>query len=162
MVHHYKQYSQFNWLQKYLQIGYLSKKKKKFKNYQIGWAVAPWHSTCLGCIRPWVPSSKTLGRNYHVIQQFHFGVGVPKRSAIRILKRYFYLCIINTIHRGISHDCQKRNQAKHTSTDEWTVCTKQKNNPIEKHNEYSKCEAATNPDCLAETKTKVLHARSTY
>lgn len=34
---------------------------------------------------------KTLGRNYHVIQQFHFGAGVPKISAIRVLKRYFYL-----------------------------------------------------------------------
>lgn len=34
---------------------------------------------------------KTLGRNYHVIQQFHFGAGVPKISAIRVLKRYFHL-----------------------------------------------------------------------
>lgn len=47
------------------------------------------------------------------------------------LKEIFLpLCIINTIHRGISHDYQKGNQAKHTEqcVHKYTVCMKQKKN----------------------------------
>lgn len=88
MVHHYKHYRQFNWLRKYLQIGCLSKKKVQELPNRLGCSSVAQHLSrmykALGSI------IKTLGRNYHVIQQFHFWVGVPKRSKSRDLKRYFY------------------------------------------------------------------------
>lgn len=120
--------------------------KRKFKNYQIGWAVAQWYSTCLGC--------KALGsiiRNTR--KKLSCGPEIPLLGMCsqevwnQGLKEVFlHLCIINIIHRSIIHDCPKGNQAKCTSTDEWTQCTKhKKNNAIKKHSKYSKREAAANP-----------------
>lgn len=43
IVRHYNHYGQCGLLRKYLQRMSL---KRTFKNYQMGWAVAQWYSTC--------------------------------------------------------------------------------------------------------------------
>lgn len=51
IVHHYNHYSQHGLLRKYLHRMSL---RRKFEAYRMGWAVAQWYSTSLGCIRPLV------------------------------------------------------------------------------------------------------------
>lgn len=127
MVHHYKHYSQFNWLQKYLQIGYLSNKKVQELSNRLSCSSMAQHLSrmykAMGSI------IKNTRKKLSCDPAIPFWGRCSQKICNQDLKEIFLpLCIINTIHRDISHDCQKGNQAKHTSTDEWTVCTKQKKN----------------------------------